>query len=432
MTRTCRCLNCIVPPHLLRRLLESQSKEVRQAALNTLMSSERLRGQRSLRATFGIGLSAAPTNGRRSIFDCENRARISGAVLVQTEQGEASSDKSVTRAFEGLGTTREFYREVLNRNSIDDRGMRLDGYVHFDTSYNNAFWDGQQMVFGDGDGVLFTDFTGSLDVIAHELAHGVTEHVAGLEYHNQSGALNESMSDVFGSLVKQWSLRQTADQADWLIGAEVFTPGVEADALRSMKAPGTAYDNDDFGKDPQPDRMSKFVQLPDTDEGDWGGVHINSGIPNKAFHLAAIGIGGFAWEAPGLIWYEALRASGPTTEFQEFADKAYLMAEDLYGADSIEQQVVHDAWQQVGIRISRTAARRRPGWRRKGDILLGEEAGHEGDALAALSKQIEVLSAGVRALSKEVNTLKGNRTPSETGLPRARPAKSKPARPANS
>jgi Zn-dependent metalloprotease len=428
MTRTCRCLNCIIPPHLLRRLLESQSREVRQAALNTLMSSARLRGQRSLRATFGIGLSAAPTEGRRSIFDCENRARIPGAVLVQTEQGEASSDKTVTRAFEGLGITREFYREVLNRNSIDDRGMRLDGYVHFDTSYNNAFWDGQQMVFGDGDGVLFTDFTSSLDVIAHELTHGVTEHVAGLEYHVQSGALNESMSDVFGSLVKQWSLRQTADQADWLIGAEVFTPGVEADALRSMKALGTAYDNDDFGKDPQPDRMSKFVQLPDTDEGDWGGVHINSGIPNKAFYLTATGIGGYAWEAPALIWYEALRASGPTTEFQEFADKTYLMAEDLYGAGSIEQQAVQDAWRQVGIRISPTAARRRPGQRRKGDILVGEEAGHDGDALAALSKQIEMLSGRVSALSKEVSTLKGDRTPSEAGPPRTRPGNAKPAR----
>ncbi len=432
MDRTCRCLNCIIPPHLLRRLLESSSKEVRQAALNTLMTSERLRGQRSLRATFGIGLSAAPTDGRRSIFDCENRARIPGAVLVQTEQGEASSDKSVTRAFDGLGTTREFYREVLNRNSIDDRGMRLDGYVHFDTSYNNAFWDGQQMVFGDGDGVLFTDFTSSLDVIAHELAHGVTEHVAGLEYHVQPGALNESMSDVFGSLVKQWSLRQTADQADWLVGAEVFTPGVEADALRSMKAPGTAYDNDDFGKDPQPDRMSKFVQLPDTDEGDWGGVHINSGIPNKAFYLAAIGIGRHAWEAPGLIWYEALRASGPTTEFQEFADKTYLMAEDLYGADSIEQQAVQDAWRQVDIPISRMAARRRPGHRRKGNILLSEEAGHEGDALASLSKQIEMLSAQVSALSKEVSSLKGDKTPSEAGLARTRASRSKPARPANS
>jgi Zn-dependent metalloprotease len=102
------------------------------------------------------------------------------------------------------------------------------------------------------------------------------------------------VSDVFGSLVKQWSLNQTADQADWLIGAEVFTPGIGADALRSMKAPGKAYNNDLLGRDPQPDHMGKFVRLPDTEEGDWGGVHINSGIPNRAFHLTAVDIGGYA------------------------------------------------------------------------------------------------------------------------------------------
>ena len=150
---------------------------------------------------------------------------------------------SVNSAFEGLGRTRDFYRDVLDRDSIDGHGMRLNGYVHFGAGFNNAFWDGSHMVFGDGDGVLFTDFTGSLDVIAHELTHGVTEFTAGLEYHKQPGALNESMSDVFGSLVKQWARKQTADQADWLIGAEIFTPEIDADALRSMKAPGTAYNN---------------------------------------------------------------------------------------------------------------------------------------------------------------------------------------------
>src|SRR5207302_4651253 len=141
--------------------------------------------------------------------------------------------------------------------------------------------------------------------------------------HNQQGALNESISDVFGSLVKQRSLGQTAETADWLIGAEVFTPGIEADALRSLKAPGTAYNNNLFGKDPQPDHMNKFVHKPDTQMGDWGGVHTNSGIPNKAFFLTATGIGGSAWEAPGHIWYEALKASGEMTDFQEFADTTY-------------------------------------------------------------------------------------------------------------
>lgn len=411
MIQSCRCLNCIIPPHLLRKLLESDNKEVRQAALNTLLGTARLRGQRSLRATFGTGLSAAPTDGRRSIFDCQSSNWLPDAVLVRTEQGEASADSSVNRAFDGLGTTREFYREVLDRNSIDDHGMRLDGYVHYGPGYNNAFWDGQQMVFGDGDGVMFTDFTKSLDVIGHELTHGVTEHMAGLEYHNQSGALNESMSDVFGSLVKQWSLGQTVEQADWLIGAEVFTPGIDADALRSMKAPGTAYDNETFGKDPQPDHMSRFVHLPDTEEGDYGGVHINSGIPNRAFYLTATGIGGYAWEAPALIWYETLRASGPTTDFQEFADKTSMMAGELYGADSMEQQAVLAAWREVGIQIS--GLRVRPHRGRGHAVAAREGTRHEGDTLAALTHQIEALSGQVNALAREIGTLKGKRIQKE-------------------
>jgi Zn-dependent metalloprotease len=280
----------------------------------------------------------------------------------------------------------------MGRNSIDDRGMRLDGYVHRGVRYNNAFWDGQEMVFGDGDGIVFSDFTGSLDVIAHELTHGVTEHTAGLEYHNQSGALNESMSDVMGSLVKQWSLRQTADQADWLIGPEVFTPGIEADALRSLKAPGQAYDNATFGKDPQPDHMRKYVQLPDTDEGDNGGVHVNSGIPNHAFYLAAVGIGGYAWEAAGHVWYESLRASTAATDFQAFADTTDGLAVALYGADSTEQQAVRDAWDQVGIQV-RTAPRG-----------AGRQSAAEGNgSMTELARQFDDLSAQVDRLRRELH-----------------------------
>lgn len=365
-------LNCITPPHLLRKLLESDQLDIREAALSTLLSNARLQGERAVRASFA-GTSGSPTNGRRTIFDCQNRTYLPSAVLARSEDGPESPDRSVNRAFDGLGTTRQFYKEVHARDSIDDRGMRLDGYVHRGRNYNNAFWDGQQVVFGDGDGKVFTDFTGSLDVIAHELTHGVTEHAAGLEYHTQSGALNEHMSDVFGSLVKQWSYEQSAEEADWLIGSEIFTPAIEADALRSMKAPGTAYDNSLFGKDPQPDHMSKFVDLPDTEEGDNGGVHINSGIPNKAFYLAAVGIGGFAWEAPGHIWYESLKASSARTQFQDFADTTYFKAKELYGARSAEQQAVLAAWREVGIQIS--------------GLPAAAGAGAGGDGLAALAAQ---------------------------------------------
>jgi Zn-dependent metalloprotease len=401
MTQICRCPNCITPPHLLRKLLESKNKDIRQAALNTLLSTSRLRGQRSVRASFaGVGPLG---NSRRTIFDCQNGTNLALAVVVRSEDGPKSADDAVNHAFDGFGTTRDFYKQLFERNSLDDAGMRLDGYVHNDRNFNNAFWDGHEMVFGDGDGVVFTNLTKSLDVIAHELTHGVTEFTAGLEYHDQSGALNESISDVFGSLVKQWSLNQTADEADWLIGADVFTPDISGDALRSMKAPGTAYDNEQMGKDPQPDHMNKYVHSPDTDEGDNGGVHINSGIPNKAFYLVAKGIGGFAWEAAGHIWYESLKASSPKSQFQDFAETTYFKADQLYGTGSAEQQAVVTAWREVGVRISGVSI---AGGRRGRVGAAAARAGREDESIAALAKQIAALSEQVRALAKDVAALK--------------------------
>ncbi|MBX9608381.1 MAG: M4 family metallopeptidase [Gammaproteobacteria bacterium] len=384
-----KCVNCITPPHLLRKLLESPREEIRQAALSTLLVTERLRGQRVLRSLQGVAM--APSRGRRTVLDLRGSSRLQSAVIARTEDGPPSSDASVNRAFDGLGQTREFFQRVHARNSIDDRGMRLDAYVHRGQRYNNAFWDGQQMVFGDGDGVLFTDFTKSLDVIAHELTHGVTEHSAGLEYHRQPGALNESMSDVFGSLVKQWVLNQTADEADWLIGSDIFTPGIEADALRSLKAPGSAYDSPDMGKDPQPAHFSQYVNLPDTEDGDWGGVHINSGIPNKAFFLVATAIGGHAWEAPGQIWYSALKAAGPNTQFREFAELTCLQAGRLFGTGSTQQQAVVHGWGEVGIELSRPA--------------LGDVNAKSLTAITDLSSQLAALIARVEAIGDSVKAL---------------------------
>jgi Zn-dependent metalloprotease len=219
--------------------------------------------------------------------------------------------------------------------------------VHYDYHYNNAFWDGAQMVFGDGDGSIFNRFTIAIDIMGHELTHGVTQHTAGLEYQDQSGALNESISDVFGALTKQRSLGQTADKADWLIGAGLLAPGIKGVALRSMKAPGTAYDDWLLGKDPQPGHMSKYVET----TSDNGGVHINSGIPNKAFYLAAVYIGGNAWEVAGNIWYQTLLDPklSSTAQFQDFANLTVENAGKLYG-DTIKATVAK-AWQDVGINV---------------------------------------------------------------------------------
>jgi Zn-dependent metalloprotease len=222
--------------------------------------------------------------------------------------------------------------------------------VHFDVNYDNAFWDGRQMVYGDGDGELFNRFTIAVDVIGHELTHGVTEYEAGLVYYDQPGALNESMSDVFGTLVKQRILNQTADAADWLIGEGLFTSKVNGTAIRSMKAPGTAYDDPVIGKDPQPAHMKNYVKLPRWDDN--GGVHINSGIPNHAFYLTAMEIGGNAWDKAGKIWYIALRDMlRYNANFQSAADKTFQVAGVLFGSGSKEQLAVKNGWAGVGITL---------------------------------------------------------------------------------
>jgi Zn-dependent metalloprotease len=264
---------------------------------------------------------------------------------VRLEGQPASGDPAVDEAYDALGASYDFFWKVLGRDSIDNQGFALIGSVHYGQAYENAFWNGAQMVFGDGDGEIFQRFTRSLDVIGHELAHGVTESEAGLIYANQSGALNESLSDVFGVLTKQYTLGQTAEQADWLIGADLLMPQIQGKGLRSMSHPGTAYDDPMLGKDPQPDHMRKFVITSE----DNGGVHINSGIPNRAFYLAARAFGGFAWEKAGKIWYDTLcdnRLSQDAT-FDAFAKLTIDHAGQRFGAEAAH--AVQQAWAQVGI-----------------------------------------------------------------------------------
>jgi Zn-dependent metalloprotease len=266
--------------------------------------------------------------------------------VVRREGGAPSRDASVNRAYDGLGATFALFADAFGRDSVDGAGLPLDATVHYGRDYANAFWDGERMVFGDGDGELFRDFTLALDVIGHELAHGVTQYTANLRYSGQSGALNESVSDVFGSLVKQYELGQSAAEADWLIGAELFTDDVEGRALRSMKAPGTAYDDDVLGKDPQPGHMDDYVHT----TADNGGVHINSGIPNRAFHLFATALGGNAWEKAGRVWYDTLTSGSlaPDTDFAAFAAATLDAARERFG-EGDEEKAVRAAWKRVGV-----------------------------------------------------------------------------------
>jgi Zn-dependent metalloprotease len=343
---------CILPPHLLRAIAQKGSPTQRSAAIKTLASDQTFR---ALRASLTGQMPLASRRRRvlglipvvqRTIFTADNQETLPGRVI-RSEGAGPTNDPAVDEAYDGLGHTFDLFQKVFGRNSIDDEGLPLSATVHYGQEYNNAFWNGERMVFGDGDGELFNRFTTALDVIGHELAHGVTEDESGLVYMFEPGALNEHLSDVFGSLVKQKVLDQTAEQADWLIGAGLLGPNVNGQGLRSMKEPGTAYDDEVLGKDPQPGHMKDFVQT----WQDNGGVHINSGIPNKAFYLAATSIGGKAWEKAGRIWYETLRDSRLTAEtrFVQFANLTTTVAGQLYGKGSTEQNAVTEAWGQVGV-----------------------------------------------------------------------------------
>lgn len=339
----------VVPPHLLDKIARSEDARRADAAQRTLEQDAFLRTRR--RVTTVRGIAPAPgtpvsDEPQRTVYDAQHRTRLPGK-KVRGEGGEASKDATVNRAYAGLGATYELFLKGFGRHSIDDSGLALDASVHYGQEYNNAFWDGQQMVFGDGDGDLFLDFTVSVDVIGHELTHGVTQYTANLDYHGQSGALNESMSDVFGSLIKQYSLDQTAGDADWLIGAGLLGPNVSGVALRSMKAPGTAYDDDELGKDPQPATMDDYVKT----SQDNGGVHINSGIPNHAFYLVATELGGKAWERAGRIWYDTLTGGELAAEatFQDFARLSVAAAVARYGDGGAEHQALQKAWSAVGL-----------------------------------------------------------------------------------
>ena len=340
----------IVPPYLLRHLAETADVPVATRAEQTLRADQGFRAERSVTyptpsaapATVMAG-EAAPD---RVISTAKNTERLPGSV-VRREGGAATGDQAADEAYDGFGATWRLFHDVYGRDSIDGAGLPLAGTVHYGKGYDNAFWNGERMVFGDGDDEIFGRFTASLEVIGHELTHGVTERSAGLVYQGQPGALNEHISDVFGVLVKQHQLGQNADQADWLVGADLLLPGVKGVAIRSMIAPGTAYDDPRLGKDPQPDHMDRFVVTTD----DNGGVHINSGIPNRAFALAAKAVGGPAWATVGQVWYDVL-TGGELPAKADFAALARLTvaaASARFGGGSNVHTAVQQGWTSVGV-----------------------------------------------------------------------------------
>lgn len=346
-----RCNCTYVPPHILDNLAKKGDLDVRQRARTTVQQAKLSRTRRAnrlvdIQALLAGVAAPAPGTAGRAVYDCQNQwaLRVS---LARGEGDPISPDSDVNSIYDYAGNTRDYFKSELNRNSVDNLGMNLILNVHVGVNFMNAFWDGDEMAFGDGDGVIFTSFAQSLDVVAHELTHGVTQFTANLDYFSQSGALNEHFSDVFGSVITQYVLGQDAGSADWLVGNEIMGPSLYGEALRSMKAPGTAYDNPLMGKDPQPDHMSNYYSGPADNQG----VHINSGIPNKVFYLVAMDIGTFV---AAKVWYHALQNLWPTAIFNDAVDVIIESARILTHSNDVPQgttQTVRAAFKSVGLPV---------------------------------------------------------------------------------
>ncbi|QBR70808.1 peptidase M4 family protein [Beijerinckiaceae bacterium] len=336
----------IIPPQILQRLATSGDPHLAETAGRTLRLTDSILAFRAQLSTGAPSPTALKREGlRRQVFDCKGFTDLPGDIA-RSEADPDCPDKAANEAFANAGITWNFFKEIFNRESVDGNGKTLVSSVHYGQKYDNAFWDGRQMVYGDGDGIIFERFTAALDVIAHELTHGVTQYTAQLPYQDEPGALNESMSDVFGSMVKQWSLGQTVAEADWLIGAGILAPSFKGKALRDLANPGTAYNDTHFGKDPQPGHMKDYVHT----EADHGGVHTNSGIPNRAFVLAAKAIGGKSWEKTGRVWYVTLtQRLTASAGFAKCATETISVARDLFPDDPDIAAKIAQAWSDVGV-----------------------------------------------------------------------------------
>ncbi len=386
--------SCFVPPYLLRSLADRRPDAAARWQ-GTLAEDGRMRAARGSVEPVVVP-AAEPEAGAPAwvMHDAGGGTALPGDV-VRTAGEPAVGDDAVDEAATGVAGSLALFAEVYDRRSYDDAGATVSASVHYGRDYVNAFWDGTQLVFGDGDGEVFDRFTKPVDVLGHEFTHAVTERAAGLVYQDQPGALNESVSDAFAACLKQRLRGQSPDEADWVIGEGLFLPGVNARGLRDMRAPGTAYDDPALGRDPQPAHLRDYVETTD----DNGGVHLNSGIPNRAFHLAAVALGGSSWEGAGRVWYAALTGGDvlPRTDFAGFAAATIAAAERL---DGVDPGLVGQAWAEVGV--APDAGSVAPGGDAPTRVVVRRSGGFAG---LTTSGEVDLAAAGADERAREVRDL---------------------------
>lgn len=347
----------IIPNDVLMKVYEVMEDADKLKLLENMQQSIQQRYQRSViynnREIFIPTLLDWLQTGKERLwfYDCQSKARFPDDPDVKREEEHEADKPSLPMEIipqihmNNMDETYDFFRDVYGRRSFDDRSATVKFYSNYGADYSNAFWDGKEMVFGTG-GQYFNDFGTIVDIVGHEFTHAVVQYTSDLDYHGQSGALNEHCADVFGSLIKQYLKHETTQQANWLIGEGIWDASLPSTfvSLRNMKDPGTGYPGD-----AQPNHMSNLYQGPD----DNGGVHINSGIPNKAFYLAAMKVGGYAWDQTGKIWFETMkdRSMVPMDcNFAQFARTTLVKAAQLYPPHISDVAVkIQEAWQEVGV-----------------------------------------------------------------------------------
>jgi len=325
---------------LLKRIIDEGPQDLRKKAVQNLEISNGLRNVRKTRAGMYAMFISAGTERRREVYDMkhsDNTDELPGNAPIRTEndKGPLPNDEDANKAFDGAGHTFDFYKEIFQRTSIDNKGMILISSVHFGENFGNAFWTNKYMVYGEGgDGFFRLGRMTDLSVCAHELTHGVTDYEANLNYFDEAGGLNEGMSDIFGCMCEQWVNKETVKDAHWLIGKDMVENGA---ALRSMKEPGKAH--------PMDSQIAHYDDFESSLD-----PHISSGIANRAFYVTCMEIGGHSWEKAGKIWYIALRdALSEASTFQEAANATFTIAGQFYGSDSKEQKAVEKGWSDVGV-----------------------------------------------------------------------------------
>jgi Zn-dependent metalloprotease len=338
-----------VPQKLLRHLADNSDDERRAVLTVQVQHSKQLRGQRAASGKDAGSNRAGTRPLHRQVFDGHGQTFLPGTLL-RDEDAAPAHDKVANQAYENVGIALQFFAEVLGRDSVDGKGLRIDTTVHYGYAFANAMWTGEQMVVGDGDSRDVRGLANSLGIIAHELSHGITQHMinGGLgvvqmagqppTLKGEAGALNESFSDVCASMIKQWRTGEDVKAADWLMGEDILSPRA-GKAVRSLKDPGNTeltWSQDDQIKD--------YRRFRPTDD-----AHKASGIANHAFYLAAMELGGRSWEALGPVWVKGFDRLRARSTFLDAAHATVAVAATLHGADSKAHRAVKAGWKSVNV-----------------------------------------------------------------------------------